>query len=199
MAYDVVCPSDYMIQKMIENDLLAEIDFDNIPNIDQIDPEYMERSKAFDPENKYSVPYTWGTVGILYNDKRLEELGESAMGQLQRRVVLSVMDRRWREHLYEMDYLKEGIGLRAMAQRDPLIEYEREGHLMFNEMTAGIKEDVVGYVYNLEVQVEQTKPVVPQSVTNLLKSTSATLSGTATGAAAGAAATRTEEIGRAHV
>ena len=75
VAYDVVCPSDYMIQKMIENDLLAEIDFDNIPNLDQIDPEYMERSKAFDPENKYSVPYTWGTVGILYNDKRLEELG----------------------------------------------------------------------------------------------------------------------------
>ena len=75
VAYDVVCPSDYMIQKMVENDLLAEIDFDNIPNIDQIDPEYMERSKAFDPENKYSVPYTWGTVGILYNDKRLEELG----------------------------------------------------------------------------------------------------------------------------
>ena len=75
VSYDVVCPSDYMIQKMIENDLLAEIDFDNIPNIDQIDPEYMERSKAFDPENKYSVPYTWGTVGILYNDKKLEELG----------------------------------------------------------------------------------------------------------------------------
>lgn len=75
VAYDVVCPSDYMIQKMVENDLLAEIDFDNIPNIDQIDPEYMERSKAFDPENKYSVPYTWGTVGILYNDKRLAELG----------------------------------------------------------------------------------------------------------------------------
>ena len=75
VAYDVVCPSDYMIQKMVENDLLAEIDFDNIPNIDQIDPEYMERSKAYDPENKYSVPYTWGTVGILYNDKRLEELG----------------------------------------------------------------------------------------------------------------------------
>ena len=75
VAYDVVCPSDYMIQKMVENDLLAEIDFDNIPNIDQIDPEYMERSKAFDPENKYSVPYTWGTVGILYNAKRLKEQG----------------------------------------------------------------------------------------------------------------------------
>ena len=65
--YDVICPSDYMIQKMIENDLLAELNFDNIPNISEIDPEFMERSKAFDPENKYSVPYTWGTVGILYN------------------------------------------------------------------------------------------------------------------------------------
>lgn len=75
VSYDVVCPSDYMIQKMLENDLLAEINFDNVPNIDQIDPAYMEMSKAFDPENKYSVPYCWGTVGILYNTKRLEELG----------------------------------------------------------------------------------------------------------------------------
>ena len=65
--YDVICPSDYMIQKMIVNDLLAELNFDNIPNISEIDPEFMERSKAFDPENKYSVPYTWGTVGILYS------------------------------------------------------------------------------------------------------------------------------------
>ena len=65
--YDVICPSDYMIQKMIENDLLAELNFDNIPTISAIDPEFMERSKAFDPENKYSVPYTWGTVGILYS------------------------------------------------------------------------------------------------------------------------------------
>ena len=73
--YDVVCPSDYMIQKMRENDLLAELNFDNIPNADQIDPAYMEMSKTFDPENKYSVPYCWGTVGILYNTKRLEELG----------------------------------------------------------------------------------------------------------------------------
>ena len=76
--YDVVCPSDYMIQKMRENDLLAELNFDNIPNIDQIDPAYMEMSQAFDPENKYSVPYCWGTVGILYNTKLLEELGVPA-------------------------------------------------------------------------------------------------------------------------
>ncbi len=75
VTYDVVCPSDYMIQKMVENDMLAEVNFDNVPNIDQIDPAYMEMSTAFDPENKYSVPYCWGTVGILYNTKRLEELG----------------------------------------------------------------------------------------------------------------------------
>lgn len=75
VSYDVVCPSDYMIQKMVENNLLAEINFDNVPNISQIDPAYMEMSRAFDPENKYSVPYCWGTVGILYNTKRLEELG----------------------------------------------------------------------------------------------------------------------------
>ncbi len=67
VKYDAVCPSDYMIQKMIENNLLAEINFDNVPNLKEIDPKYMEMSKSFDPENKYSVPYCWGTVGILYN------------------------------------------------------------------------------------------------------------------------------------
>ncbi len=75
VVYDVVCPSDYMIQKMVENDMLAEVNFDNVPNISQIDPAYMEMAKAFDPENKYSVPYCWGTVGILYNTQRLQELG----------------------------------------------------------------------------------------------------------------------------
>ncbi|WP_143320087.1 ABC transporter substrate-binding protein [Clostridium sp. HBUAS56010] len=67
VKYDAVCPSDYMIQKMAENNLLAEINFDNVPNVKEIDPKYMEMSKSFDPENKYSVPYCWGTVGILYN------------------------------------------------------------------------------------------------------------------------------------
>lgn len=75
VSYDVVCPSDYMIQKMVENGLLAEINFDNVPNVSQIDPAYLDMSKAFDPENKFSVPYCWGTVGILYNTKRLGELG----------------------------------------------------------------------------------------------------------------------------
>lgn len=76
ISYDAVCPSDYMIQKMVQNDLLAELNFDNIPNIKEIDPLYLQMaSTAFDPENKYAVPYTWGDLGILYNDKRLEELG----------------------------------------------------------------------------------------------------------------------------
>ena len=76
--YDVVCPSDYMIQKMAENGLLAEINFDNVPNIKNIDQVYLEKSKAFDPDNRYSVPYTWGTVGIIYNVQKLEELGVPA-------------------------------------------------------------------------------------------------------------------------
>lgn len=73
IAYDVVCPSDYMIQRMIENGLLTEINFDNIPNIKNIGKQYMEQSRQFDPENKYSVPYCWGTVGILYNKTMVDE------------------------------------------------------------------------------------------------------------------------------
>ena len=87
-------------------------------------------------------------------DAREATLGPEVMRELERRVVLSVLDRKWREHLYEMDYLQEGIGLRAMAQRDPLVEYQREGFNMFAAMMDAIKEESVGYVFNLEVQVE---------------------------------------------
>lgn len=76
-AYDVICPSDYMIQKMIDNDLLAEINFDNIPNIKNIGEQYFEQSREFDPENKYSVPYCFGTVGILYNKTMVSDPVES--------------------------------------------------------------------------------------------------------------------------
>jgi preprotein translocase subunit SecA len=88
-------------------------------------------------------------------DEREKQLGSDIMRELERRVVLSVLDRKWREHLYEMDYLQEGIGLRAMAQKDPLVEYQREGFDMFTAMMEGIKEESVGYLFNLEVQVEQ--------------------------------------------
>ena len=87
-------------------------------------------------------------------DAREEELGSEVMRELERRVLLSVLDRKWREHLYEMDYLQEGIGLRAMAQRDPLVEYQREGFDMFAAMMEAIKEESVGFLFNLEVQVE---------------------------------------------
>ena len=78
VKYDVVCPSDYMIQRMIQDNLLAEINYENVPNIKEIGQEYLDIASGFDPGNKYAVPYCWGTMGILYNTKRLEELGVPA-------------------------------------------------------------------------------------------------------------------------
>ncbi|WP_141850577.1 preprotein translocase subunit SecA [Lapillicoccus jejuensis] len=93
-------------------------------------------------------------------DAREESLGSDVMREVERRVVLSVLDRRWREHLYEMDYLQEGIGLRAMAQRDPLVEYQREGFLLFEAMMEGIKEESVAYLFSVEVTAAE--PEQPQ-------------------------------------
>ncbi|MEV4107646.1 preprotein translocase subunit SecA [Nonomuraea sp. NPDC049695] len=94
-------------------------------------------------------------------DKREEEFGPETMRDLERRVILSVLDRKWREHLYEMDYLREGIGMRAYAQKDPQIEYQREGFEMFAAMLEGIKEDSVGFLFNLEVEVQEN-PIVEE-------------------------------------
>ena len=104
VRYDVVCPSDYMIQKMAENGLLAEINFDNIPNLSQIDPIYLERSKSFDPENKYSVPYTWGTVGILYNTERIKELGVPAPTKWS-----DLWDERYRGEILMQDSVRDAF------------------------------------------------------------------------------------------
>ena len=90
--------------------------------------------------------------------------GENAMRELERRVLLSVLDRKWREHLYEMDYLKEGIGLRAMAQRDPLVEYQREGFDMFTAMLEGLKEESVGFLFNLKVEAAQPQAAAGNGV-----------------------------------
>src|SRR5215207_5813132 len=81
-------------------------------------------------------------------------LGSEVMRELERRVLLSVLDRKWREHLYEMDYLRAGIHLRAMANRDPVVEYQREGFDMFSAMLDGIKEESVGFLFNLEVKTK---------------------------------------------
>lgn len=88
--------------------------------------------------------------------KREEMLGSEVMRELERKVLLSVLDRKWREHLYEMDYLQEGIGLRAMAQRDPLVEYQNEGFELFSAMMDAIKEEIAGYLFNIEVTVEES-------------------------------------------
>ena len=83
--------------------------------------------------------------------------GEGAMRQLERSIMLQVLDRKWREHLYEMDYLKEGIGLRAMAQRDPLVEYQREGYDMFSGMMDGVREETVAFLFNVKVEPNQQR------------------------------------------
>ena len=89
--------------------------------------------------------------------KREATLTAPVMRELERRVILTVLDRKWREHLYEMDYLQEGIGLRAMAQKDPLVEYQREGYDLFMAMMDSIKEESVGFLFNVEVTVSTQK------------------------------------------
>jgi preprotein translocase subunit SecA len=84
------------------------------------------------------------------------------MRMVEGQVLLAVIDRKWREHLYEMDYLQEGVGLRAYAQRDPLVEYQREGFDMFSQMMDGIKEEAVGYLFNAEIQVGEPAPAAAQ-------------------------------------
>jgi preprotein translocase subunit SecA len=117
-------------------------------------------------------------------DRREESLGtgdggEPVMRELERRVLLSVLDRKWREHLYEMDYLQEGIGLRAMGQRDPLVEYQREGYDMFNAMMEAIKEESVGFLFHVEVQIEQAPPPPQLDLSAVLADAPASLTQTA--------------------
>lgn len=102
IAYDVICPSDYMIQRMIENDLLSEINFDNIPNLKNIGKQYLEQSRQFDPENKYSVPYCWGTVGILYNKMMVDEPVDS----------WSILwDPKYKDNLLMQDSVRDAFGV----------------------------------------------------------------------------------------
>lgn len=123
--------------------------------------EVLEEARAV---SKASV--SWLVEEILSDariayERRTQEVGEQVMRELERRVMLSVIDRKWRDHLYEMDYLKEGIGLRAMAQRDPLVEYQREGYNMFSDMMAGIREEAVQFLFNVEIKQTVTE-VQPQ-------------------------------------
>ena len=115
----------------------------------------MIQAAGGDPENlspEFMIETLHKDIETAYL-AREKQLGTPVMRELERRVILSVLDRKWREHLYEMDYLQEGIGLRAMAQRYPLVEYQREGYDLFVAMMEGIKEESVGYLFNVEVTV----------------------------------------------
>ena len=126
-----------------------------------------------------------GDAQLAYN-RREEELGEEVTRELERRVILTVLDRKWREHLYEMDYLRDGIGLRAMAQRDPLVEYQREGYDLFMAMMDAIKEETVGYVFNVEVEIKpQVAPEVAEEI-DVLEDATDSEAGAAIAVAAGA-------------
>ena len=121
---------------------LAEVDEDR----SGLSPEFLVEELKADAQSAYDTREASLGIGPQ---------GEPVMRELERRILLSVMDRKWREHLYEMDYLQEGIGLRAMGQRDPLVEYQREGFDMFASMMEAIKEESVGFLFNVDVQVEE--------------------------------------------
>ncbi|MBM7366178.1 preprotein translocase subunit SecA [Gordonia hydrophobica] len=105
-------------------------------------------------------------------DRRESELaaiaGDGAMRQLERSILLTVMDRKWRDHLYEMDYLREGIHLRSVAQRDPVVEYQREGFDMFTRMLEAMKEEAVTYIFNAQVETQAPEPQLGTSVSDML-------------------------------
>ena len=98
---------------------------------------------------------------LLAYEDREAQVGSEALREAERRVVLSAIGRRWQEHLYEMDYLKEGIGLRAMAQREPLVEYQREGYTMFQNMLAGIREDSVSTLFKAQITAAPAPTSLP--------------------------------------
>lgn len=124
---------------------IVDIEFDEeelIKNIGKL--------KGDKARTKLTDEITEQVVAVYEANEKL--VGAEAMRQIERRVVLAVMDRKWREHLYEMDYLKDGIGLRGMGQRDPLVEYQREGYQMYNSMVESIKEEVVQLLFNIDLE-----------------------------------------------
>ena len=108
-------------------------------------------------------------------EREIDEIigAQGGMRELERQVLLQVLDRKWREHLYEMDYLKEGIGLRAMAQRDPLIEYRNEGFEMFSRMLDGIKEETLAHLFNVRVQPAEEAAEPPSAAPEVVDETAA--------------------------
>jgi preprotein translocase subunit SecA len=165
----------------IEHESLTRHDADS--ERDELTRDELLKALVEDAERAYAA-----------REAELEEIGgEGAMRQLERNVLLNVIDRKWREHLYEMDYLKEGIGLRAMAQRDPLVEYQREGYDMFMAMLEGMKEESVGFLFNVTVERVPAPQVAPMETPEGLAELGTAAGGEAEDGAAEAPAAVAEE------
>ncbi len=138
-----------------------EWDWDGLlAHINQIFPENVtEKELDRDATDHDFLKETLTSIAQSAYEKRQKELGPDLFNQLQRNILMQIVDVKWREHLYEMDYLREGIGLRAVGQRDPLVEYQSEGHAMFQEMINSIKEDFVRYIYHAQI-VQEIEPQV---------------------------------------
>ncbi|BCN31987.1 spermidine/putrescine ABC transporter substrate-binding protein [Anaeromicropila herbilytica] len=134
--YDLICPSDYMIQRMIDEKLLAEINFDNVPNIKNIDKTYLDKSKEFDPENKYSVPYCWGTLGILYNKKMVKEPIDS----------WSVLfDKKYKDNILMINSVRDAMGIALRYLGYSLNTTNKDEIKQAKELLIKQKELVQGY------------------------------------------------------
>jgi preprotein translocase subunit SecA len=142
---DVFCPNDYAEDWNLEN-LLHDVG--------SYFPTSFTVEELAEARSKGQIEESLQAEALRYYEQREESLGPEVMREIERRVMLSILDQRWREHLYEMDYLQEGINLRAMGQRDPLTEWQREGYDMFTQMIAAISDDFVRYVMHLDVVVE---------------------------------------------
>jgi preprotein translocase subunit SecA len=172
---EIFCPNDFAEDWNLEN-LLHDVSA-YYPTAFTVD----ELAEASSPDQ---VKESLVNEAVQYYEQREESLTPDVMREIERRVMLSIIDQRWREHLYEMDYLQEGINLRAMGQRDPLTEWQREGYDMFTQMIASISDDFIRYVMHLDVVVEnQPQP----ELRNVQYSAPEDPSGDATGMAAAAA------------
>jgi len=143
---EVFCPNDYAEDWNLEN-LLHDVG--------SYFPTAFTVEDLTEASTSGQIRESLVTEALQYYEQREEQLGAEVMREIERRVMLSIIDQRWREHLYEMDYLQEGINLRAMGQRDPLTEWQREGYDMFGQMIGAISDDFIRYVMHLDVVVEQ--------------------------------------------
>ncbi|WP_236082627.1 preprotein translocase subunit SecA [Acidipropionibacterium jensenii] len=156
VEHELRATTDRVVETAVRNlteGYAEDWDLDNVwKEMATIYPVSIDKTDFADCEDQDELVEAFVADAQSAYDAREESLGADTMRELERQVLLTVLDRKWREHLYEMDYLREGIGLRAMAQRDPLVEYQREGGQMFNQMMDAFKEEVVGFLFNLDIQ-----------------------------------------------